>query len=216
MGSTIAGKNRAKMAESLWRDTHFTRDEVIGLLGVFEAEAKGEKMDRSKFRDFLHKEFGLTEDIMLDRVFRVFNEENDGNLSMREWIMGLSKIKGTPKEQIDFCFKVYDINGAGYLTREGIQHLLKDCMVKSATEEDADENEKEIVDIVMKKMDEDHDGKISPLDYETAVLKEGCLLIEAFGKCLPDRKIVDEFIQKSMQRMDQQSFNHYQLVSPSQ
>lgn len=34
-------------------------------------------------------------------VFRVFNEENDGNLSMREWIMGLSKIKGTPKEQID-------------------------------------------------------------------------------------------------------------------
>ena len=44
-----------------------TRDEVIGLLGVFEAEAKGEKMDRSKFRDFLHKEFGLTEDIMLDR-----------------------------------------------------------------------------------------------------------------------------------------------------
>lgn len=37
------------------------------MLGVFEAEAKGEKMDRSKFRDFLHKEFGLTEDIMLDR-----------------------------------------------------------------------------------------------------------------------------------------------------
>lgn len=34
---------------------------------MFEAEAKGEKMDRSKFRDFLHKEFGLTEDIMLDR-----------------------------------------------------------------------------------------------------------------------------------------------------
>ena len=34
-------------------------------------------------------------------VFRVFNEENDGNLSVREWIKGLSKLKGKEKEQID-------------------------------------------------------------------------------------------------------------------
>ena len=34
---------------------------------------------------------------------------------------------------LSVCFKVYDINGAGYLTREGIQHLLKDCMVKVST-----------------------------------------------------------------------------------
>lgn len=46
--------------------------------------------------------------------------------------------------------------------------------------------------------DEDHDGKISPLDYETAVLKEGCLLMEAFGKCLPDRKVWYMYVHHGM------------------
>ena len=28
------------------------------------------------------------------------------------------------------CFKVYDLNGNGYILREEIHHLLKDCMVR--------------------------------------------------------------------------------------
>ena len=31
------------------------------------------------------------------------------------------------------CFKVYDLNGNGYITREAVQHMLKDCMVKVNT-----------------------------------------------------------------------------------
>ena len=36
--------------------------------------------------------------------------------------------------------------------------------------------------------DFDHDGKLSPLDYTTAVTKEN-LLLQAFGKCLPGRQV---------------------------
>lgn len=43
------------------------RDEVENLLALFEANAKNEKMDRSKFRDILYKQFELTEDILMDR-----------------------------------------------------------------------------------------------------------------------------------------------------
>lgn len=104
------------------------------LLALFEANAKNEKMDRSKFRDILYKQFELTEDILMDRVFKVFDEDNDGNLNMKEWVCGMSKfLRGTFKEQIDFCFKVYDLNGSGYITREAVQHMLKDCMVKVNT-----------------------------------------------------------------------------------
>lgn len=31
------------------------------------------------------------------------------------------------------CFKVYDLNGNGYILREEIQHMLKDCMVRVST-----------------------------------------------------------------------------------
>lgn len=43
------------------------KDEVENLLALFEANAKNEKMDRSKFRDILYKQFELTEDILMDR-----------------------------------------------------------------------------------------------------------------------------------------------------
>ena len=44
-----------------------SQDEVSRLLALFEENSKNEKMDRSKFRDILYNNFGLTEDILLDR-----------------------------------------------------------------------------------------------------------------------------------------------------
>jgi len=179
-----------------------SQDEVSRLLALFEENSKNEKMDRSKFRDILYNNFGLTEDILLDRVFKVFDEDNDGNLNMKEWVFGLSKfLRGTVKEHIDFCFKVYDLNGNGFILREEIQVMLKDCMVRSPTEEDADENVKDLVEQALKKMDEDHDGKISPLDYKTAVEKEN-LLLEVFGKCLPGHEEVARFTQNVLNKHD--------------
>ncbi|RMX54779.1 calaxin-like [Pocillopora verrucosa] len=195
MATITARRNQDKIAENLERETHFSGEEVKSLLGMFENNAKNGKMDRTTFRDILYNDFGLTEDIIMDRVFRVFDEDNDGNLNMKEWVCGLSKfLKGTFKEQMDFCFNVYDLNGQGYILREQIQHMLKECMVKSSTEEDADEQVKDLVDLSLKKMDEDKDGKISLNDFKTAVTKEK-LLLEIFGKCLPGSKEIAKFLQ---------------------
>ena len=50
-----------------YRNISVKKDEVENLLALFEANAKNEKMDRSKFRDILYKQFELTEDILMDR-----------------------------------------------------------------------------------------------------------------------------------------------------
>ena len=47
--------------------------------------------------------------------------------------------------------------------------LLKNCIVKQTTDEDADEGVKDLVDITLKKMDKDHDGRLSFSDYKSAV-----------------------------------------------
>ena len=41
-------------------------------------------------RDLLHDAFQMTEEILMDRVFRAFDEDMDGSISMRDWVYGLS------------------------------------------------------------------------------------------------------------------------------
>ncbi|XP_040117120.1 EF-hand calcium-binding domain-containing protein 1 isoform X4 [Oryx dammah] len=90
------------------------------------------------------------------------------------------------------CFEVFDLNGDSFISKEEMFHMLKNSLLKQPSEEDPDEGIKDLVEITLKKMDHDHDGKLSFADYEQAV-REETLLLEAFGPCLPDPKSQKEF-----------------------
>lgn len=63
-------------------------------------------------------------------------------------------------------------------------NCYRNCLVKQPQEEDPDEGVKDLVEIILRKLDADRDGKVSFEDYETTVRNEP-LLLEAFGQCLP-------------------------------
>ncbi|XP_054847924.1 calaxin isoform X3 [Eublepharis macularius] len=96
------------------------------------------------------------------------------------------------------CFDVYDLNSDGYVSREEMFHMLKNSLLKQPSEEDPDEGIKDLVEITLKKMDYDHDGKLSYADFEKAVREEN-LLLEAFGPCLPDMKCAMAFEAQAFQ-----------------
>lgn len=50
------------------------------------------------------------------------------------------------------------------------------------------------MDIMIKRMDEDHDTRLSYDDFQISVKKEE-LLLEAFGPCLPDEPCVAHFTE---------------------
>jgi hypothetical protein len=56
--------------------------------------------------------------------------------------------------------------------------------MKQPGDDDPDEGVKDLVELVLRKIDTDRDGKISFKDFQTAVREEP-LLLEAFGQCLP-------------------------------
>ncbi|XP_069815530.1 calaxin isoform X1 [Dendropsophus ebraccatus] len=176
-------------------------------------------IDRNTFRNILHNTFTMTDDMIMDRgecssagchmashaevsmvtvvimspVFRGFDKDNDSHISVTEWIEGLSVfLRGTLDEKIKYCFEVYDLNSDGYISREEMFHMLKNSLLKQPTEEDPDEGIKDLVEITLKKMDHDHDSKLSFSDFEKAVREEN-LLLEAFGPCLPDSKSIMAF-----------------------
>uniref|UniRef100_A0A3Q3K6K2 EF-hand domain-containing protein n=1 Tax=Monopterus albus TaxID=43700 RepID=A0A3Q3K6K2_MONAL len=147
-------------------------------------------LDRVKFRSILHNIFGMTDDMILDGVFRTFDKDNDSFVSMKEWIEGLSVfLRGTLDEKIKYCFHVYDLNNDNYISRDEMFHMLKNSLIRQPTEEDPDEGIKDLVEITLKKMDHDHDGRLSLADFEKAVREEN-LLLEAFGTCLPDMAVI--------------------------
>ncbi|XP_035174623.1 EF-hand calcium-binding domain-containing protein 1 [Oxyura jamaicensis] len=192
----MSAKRQQQLVEALSRSArHFNKREVECLIKLFDmlVTASSDRFgavgfDRNMFRDTLHSTFGMTDDMVMDRVFRTFDRDNDSCISVEEWVEGLSVfLRGTLEERIKYCFEVYDLNGDGYISREEMFQMLKNSLLKQPSEEDPDEGIKDLVDIALKKMDYDHDGKISFADFEKAV-RDDNLLLEAFGPCLPDIK----------------------------
>ncbi|NWX47566.1 EFCB1 protein, partial [Steatornis caripensis] len=204
--AAMSRKRLQQLVDSLGRSAkHFNKSEVECLIKLFDTlVAKSSSrfatagFDRNLFRDTLHGAFGMTDDVILDRVFHTFDRDNDSCINVVEWVEGLSVfLRGTLEERIKYCFEVYDLNGDGYISREEMFQMLKNSLIKQPSEEDPDEGIKDLVDIALKKMasiyslryssDYDHDGKLSFMDFEKAVRDEN-LLLEAFGPCLPDIK----------------------------
>ncbi|KAI8832871.1 hypothetical protein BC829DRAFT_355780, partial [Chytridium lagenaria] len=151
-----------------------------------------DKIDRSRFRDLLADTFGVDDSLIMDRGKRMFDLDADNYISFDEYMRSMSVfLKGRWEEKLKFCFRVYDLNGDRYISKEEMFQMLKNCLVKG-TEEDED-GVKDLVDLVLKKLDEDRDGRVSEMDWNGAIVKEN-LLLEAFGQCLPTAKMIENYL----------------------
>ena len=155
----------------------------------------------------------MTEDIIMDRIFKYFNTECQDDIDLEEWIRGfnvilkgnipgleinaqLFTIPGSLSEQTLYCFSIYDLNEDGYISREEMLTMMGSCLSKvKGTQEDTEEDEgiKDLMEMTLKRMDHDKDGKISHEDFAQTVAQD-VLMLEAFGSCLPSGKAGQEFV----------------------
>ncbi|NP_084119.1 uncharacterized protein LOC77036 [Mus musculus] len=190
-----------KMVESIRKTVKsFKKFEVECLIRLFYSlvgcpvgKMDNTGLDCNTFRGVLQNIFGMTNDMLMNRVFFVFDKDGDGYVNLEEWIKGLAVfLRGTFEEKMRFCFEVYYLNGDAYISQEKIFDMLKSSLFQHSPEEENEEGVKDLVEISLKKMDYDNDGKISFADFEKAVKEDG-LLLEAFGPCLPDAKFCFHF-----------------------
>ncbi|KAG7310365.1 hypothetical protein JYU34_003139 [Plutella xylostella] len=115
--------------------------------------------------------------------------------SFDPWARGLSVLlRGSPEERRRLCFNVYDLNADGYITKDEMFQLLKNSLLKQPGDEDPDEGVRDLVELVLRKLDADKDGRVSLDDYREAVEQEP-LLLEAFGQCLPSKRHAAAFLR---------------------
>ncbi|KAM9823811.1 calaxin [Neosynchiropus ocellatus] len=196
---SITKNSMKNLTEGLCRD-HFSSTEVQCLVRHFhlllrEPTTPGGSqvgLDCGQFKWFLFKVFGMTDDTIMHEVFRTFDKDTDGIVSVREWIEGLSVcLRGSLDEKIKYCFHVYDLDSDEYISKEEMFHMLKNSLNREP-EDDPEDGVRDLVEIATKMMDHDHDGRLSYADFEETV-KEENLLLEAFGTCLPDIEKIEAF-----------------------
>ncbi|CAK9827411.1 clxn [Anthophora retusa] len=192
-------KNQNKF-KKLARITHFNLREVEALAIIHRKciEAQG-PMSRLTFRDLFHQGFDFTENIrhlLIDRLFSLFDKRNALQIHFDQWIEGLSVVfRGTLDEKINFAYMVYDNMRTQKLKKENIFPIMRGCLIKLQNNENPDESVKDLIDLLMKKLDVDRDGTISEEDFRTAVKERNELLLECMGPVFPSREARHAFLR---------------------
>jgi Ca2+-binding EF-hand superfamily protein len=188
-------KDILKKPDPMW---HFDRDELNCIAIMYyklqrdvDCDMK-EELPSKSLSIVLHKAFGMPDDKIMQRIFTALDQITS-TVSLRKWIAAMSLfLRGSFEEKIDYCFRVYDLLEKQEIRRDQMVHLMRNFVYKHQ-DEDVEEAVKDLVDIVIRKMDIDRDGIISYEDYKQAVVKDP-MLLECFGQCLPDRRNVNAFL----------------------
>jgi Ca2+-binding EF-hand superfamily protein len=68
----------------------------------------------------------LIEDVLIERIFSCWDKDSEGAIKLELWIIGLNIfLYGNLYEKMEFCFKVYDLNDDGFITKDEIFQLFK-------------------------------------------------------------------------------------------
>ncbi|XP_054009825.1 calaxin-like [Hylaeus anthracinus] len=200
---------RTKNAEKfkrLARNTHFNVREVEALAIIHRkcVQTFG-PISRSILRDIFQPGLDLTENIrhlLIDRVFTAFDKRHALQVHLDDWIEGLSVlIRGSMDEQIHFAYQVYDNMKTNTLKKEHIFLIMHGCLIKLQNNENPDEAVKDMIDLLIKKLDVDRDGSISEEDFKIAVKDRNSLLLECMGPVFPSREARNVFLTTFTDRL---------------
>lgn len=188
--------------KALAEKSHFDFDDVEMLNEIFQllkskkGPGKG-TLERVAFRDILMTSFKMSDDMMMDRIVLGLSttHDYDSKITFEEFVTGMSIfMRGNLEEHIDFGFRVYDcLKRDGFITREEMHQLLGNTIVTSPSEEDTEEMIRDLIELLIKKMDHDKDHRISKEDFAKSA-REDALLLQVFGPYLPEKVHTDQFL----------------------
>lgn len=191
-----------KVIQTIGKNNHFSSDERIHLCTMFVRNFGAEKhpglklnsIDARGFQRIMHATFGITNEKIIEGLFRAFDFAGNNIITEPEWIRGLSLfVRGKFEERLQIVWQVYDTNEDGILSREEMYSLLQDCLVKTkADDNDTEEAVKDLVEMLFRKLDVNHDGKVDKEDFWSAVGEDN-LLLECCGQVFPSQRHIDVF-----------------------
>eukprot|EP00736_Rhodelphis_marinus_P000565 Rmarinus@m.28188 len=160
-GSNLTSDDVGKLQDG----TNFTEDEIKRIYKRFQ------KLDKNGNGVVSKDEFMEIPELacnpLVNRVISIFDNDGDGNVDFTEFILGLNAFssKGGKEEKLKFAFRIYDIDGNGYISNGELFTVLKMMVASNLT----DTQLQQIVDKTMIEADKDMDGQLSYDEFVTMI-----------------------------------------------
>jgi Ca2+-binding EF-hand superfamily protein len=89
-------------------------------------------MSRKRFADIYKRFYPESKSSKFcDHSFKIFDEDNDGQLSFEEFLTAISIISDSdPQRKLAFTFKLYDLNKNGVVCLKEIQNMIEAVYIK--------------------------------------------------------------------------------------
>ena len=139
-GSSLIGENIGSM--------HFSQEELQDLKKEFQ-QSVGQCCNRENkgsigfkcFQDVMMRRLRGSQDdsasaqtqnnALLHRLFELFDTDGDGAIDFREFITGLGSMQADAGEgRIKMCFKTYDVDDSGYISKDELFEMLASVTLK--------------------------------------------------------------------------------------
>jgi serine/threonine-protein phosphatase 2B regulatory subunit len=148
----------------------FTEAELAALKLRFKEiagiDTDDDVIDKKEFLKILKFEDSL----FTDRVFSMFDTDQNGTITQEEFIEGLAMLSpnGSLKDKIQLSFRMWDLNNNGVIEKDELKKLMQSSMDASSLLI-SDEQVEKLIDATFGLADCDNSGAITLQEYEKLV-----------------------------------------------
>jgi len=170
------GKLGKKDLDELERLSTFPKKQIEEWYKTFMQENPSGTLSKEQFIADNMKQFGLSRECW-EYFYNALDKDASGNIDFKEWLIGMYiHQKGSLDEKLDLAFKVYDLDGNGFIEREELMKLAtqihKYVDLSQQHKKNKGQTPEERVTYLLNLMDQNKDGKISAQEFRDGVKKD--------------------------------------------
>ncbi len=150
----INGKFQVSIADKAFYESlhnHFLR--ISGVDG---------RVDLAELKEALQ----LRDIAYAERIFRLFDHDNDGYIDEDEFLLGVEKlVYGSDEDRLRFAFNLYDLDGSGFIGKAELLQILDSCLNENQLRFSS-EQIRGLSDLLFGDADADADGSVSFSEFK--------------------------------------------------